>query len=194
MPKTRGPRDCERQCRTCKDWKHHSRFHTRPRPNRSVGAIEFDLDCRDCQQIKRNEEKNKDRPLAILKSRAADRAARAGVSPTFFWINMNYRALLPVFRSLTAKDALCPNCGHAFLNERDIQIEHRAPPRHPKDWARLHARNLGFFCHSCNGTKGNKPYDPWLDEQEAARLSNEHHRRMAPPIALPEPSQLSFLS
>jgi hypothetical protein len=54
------PRPCERKCAQCGEWKHHSRFHGRIRylPNSTVGEIEFDKDCRDCQQKERNERKN----------------------------------------------------------------------------------------------------------------------------------------
>jgi 5-methylcytosine-specific restriction endonuclease McrA len=69
-------------------------------------------------------------------------------------------------------EGLCKNCGHPFIGERDIQIEHIEPPRSNTDWARLHARNLRLFCGSCNGTKGHKPFPDWLDEQEDARTSN----------------------
>jgi len=60
-------------------------------------------------------------------------------------------------------------------NELDIQIDHILPSRHPRDWERLHARNLWMACVSCNNSKGAKPFDVWLDEQEEARLSNLNH-------------------
>lgn len=85
---------------------------------------------------------------------------------------MNYRALIPELRGLMTPEGLCKGCGHEFVNERDIQIEHIEPPRFAKDWARLHARNLRLCCGSCNRTKGQKPFSQWLDEQEGARLSN----------------------
>jgi hypothetical protein len=93
---------------------------------------------------------------------------------------MNFQALVPLLRAMMTDEALCLNCGHPFVNERDIQIEHREPPRHRQDWARLHARNLGFSCASCNRTKSNKPNDVWLDEQEGARLSNLEEKRQEP--------------
>jgi hypothetical protein len=63
----------------------------------------------------------------------------------------------------------------SFLNERDVQLEHIEPPRHPQDWARLHARNIRVLCGSCKRTKGRDPFAEWLDDQEGARLSNLHH-------------------
>jgi len=89
---------------------------------------------------------------------------------------MNWSSLVPEMRALMTDEGRCRSCGHAFVNERDIQIEHREPPRLRGDWAREHARNLGIFCQSCNNTKGDKSYAEWLDEQEEARLSNERHR------------------
>ena len=172
-------RPCERQCRTCGEWKHHSRFHSRRRsPKGSHGEqrIEFDPDCLDCQQKQRNEKKNEDRPLTIIRRRAAEHARKAGVGVEFFWINMNYRALVPIFRAMMTSEGLCTSCGHPFDNERDAQIEHREPPRYRQDWARLHARNLGIACTNCNRRKTNATYSEWLDQSEEARVTNEHDR------------------
>jgi 5-methylcytosine-specific restriction endonuclease McrA len=136
----------------------------------------FNRLCKACEQIERNEETNADRPLAIIQRRAEARAHLYGVAKDFFWTNMNWRALVPIMRAMMTPEGLCLNCGHAFVNERDIQIEHREPPRRDRDWAREHARNIGLACGSCNSSKGGKPHADWLDEQEDARLSNEQHR------------------
>jgi 5-methylcytosine-specific restriction endonuclease McrA len=167
------PRPCERQCSVCENWKHHSRFRAwkeREARNRSVSR--FSPVCRSCEQIARNERKNADRPLAVIKARAAVAASKAGVAREFFWMQMNYRALVPEYRAMITDEGLCKNCGHGFVSERDIQIEHIEPPRSNTDWARLHARNLRLFCGSCNGTKGHKSFPLWLDEQEDSRISN----------------------
>jgi len=132
----------------------------------------FKPECRDCEQKARNEKKNADRPLAIIRQRAAVAATKAGVSREFMWVQMNYRGLVPYMRAAMSSEGLCLCCGHPFQNERDIQIEHIEPPRGPRDWDRLHARNLRLGCGSCNRTKGKKPFADWLDEQEGARLSN----------------------
>jgi 5-methylcytosine-specific restriction endonuclease McrA len=89
------------------------------------------------------------------------------------WTNMNYQSLVPFMRAMMTEEGRCQNCGHHFLNERDIHLEHREAPRFPKDFARLHARNIGLLCAACNGRKGHKPFTEWLDEQEEARQSNE---------------------
>jgi hypothetical protein len=99
-------------------------------------------------------------------------ARKAGVSFEFFWTQMNYRSFVPYLRAMMTPEGLCHGCGHPFVNERDIQVEHLEAPRFEKDWARLHARNLRLSCGSCNLTKGKKPFAEWLDEQEGARLSN----------------------
>jgi len=173
---TSASRPCERLCPKCGIWKYHGRFRSRKRPTSIGVGIEFNSLCRDCEQIERNERKNDDRARAIIERRAADHARKSGVAKSFFMVNMNYAALVPMLRVMMTPEGRCLCCGHPFLNERDIQIEHREPPRHPQDWARLHARNLGLACQSCNGTKGRKSYALWLDEQEEARLSNQEHR------------------
>lgn len=105
---------------------------------------------------------------------------------------MNYRALVPIMRAMMTPEGLCLNCGHDFVNERDIQIEHLEAPRSKQDWARLHARNLRLLCGSCNRTKSDKPYPVWLDEQESARKSNAAEPTVEPPeqadlFGLPSP-------
>jgi hypothetical protein len=103
---------------------------------------------------------------------------------------MNYRSLVPVLRAMMT-EGCCQSCGHEFVNERDIQIEHLEPPRGEKDWARLHARNLRMSCGSCNRTKGDKPFYQWLDEQEDARVSNLWSNRSEPKsVSRPEEEQL----
>jgi hypothetical protein len=167
-------RPCERQCKACGEWKHYSRFHAwrdKRRSNATV-AVQFSPNCRDCEQKARNEKKNADRPKAIIESRAKTAAGKAGKSLEFFWTSMNYRALVPYLRAMMTPEGLCQNCGHRFVNERDIQIDHIEPPRFETDWARLHARNLTLRCGSCNNTKGNKSFSDWLDEQEGTRLSH----------------------
>ena len=165
------PRPCERQCRTCGYWKHHSRF--RSKSGKGSLSTKFASDCRDCETKHRNAEKNKDRALHIMKERARDHAAKHGVSFDFMWINMNWQSLVPIYRALLTDEASCTCCGHRFDHERDIQIEHNNPPRFAGDFARLHARNISFACASCNRTKSDAAYDEWLDRQEQARLSNE---------------------
>jgi len=164
------PRPCEKRCERCGLFKHHSRFQLKTAGNSTIPR--FDSICRDCQQKERNERKNADRPLAIIRQRAATAARKAEMNTEFFWVQMNYQALVPVMRGLMTAEGRCSGCGHPFVNERDIQIEHIEPPRHARDWARLHARNLRLFCGACNLTKSDKPFAEWLDEQEGARLSH----------------------
>jgi hypothetical protein len=186
-------RPCERKCAgPCGRWKHYSRFRVGKKGCNGTVAPTFSAICRACEQIARNEKKNADRPRAIIESRAASAATKAGVSKHFFMWQMNYRALIPVMRALMSDEGLCLDCGHKFVNERDIQIEHWYPPRGPQDWALLHTRNLGFACASCNGTKGAKPPLQWLDEQEDARLSNLKQPSIEDLPEPPDPVQFSL--
>ena len=148
--------------------------------------------CKACEQIERNEEKNADRAFAIMRGRAEHKAWRLGVSKTYIWINMGWFTLVPILRALMTPEGRCQSCGHPFVNERDIQIEHREPPRRQGDWAREHARNLSLTCQACNGTKTGKPFAQWLDEQESARVSNDQHRQEAgqPSVVTPSDAQL----
>jgi hypothetical protein len=177
-----APRPCERKCRTCGYWKHYSRFQ-RKAGKRSLSR--FSPDCRDCETKARNERKNEDRPLWIIKERARDHATKHGLAFEFMWINMNWRSLVPMARAMMTEEALCTSCGHGFDNERDIQLEHRSPPRYRGDLARVHARNIGLACASCNRGKSDAPYDDWLDQQEEARLSNEADLTRMPATQLP---------
>lgn len=181
-------RPCERLCTgPCGEYKHHSRFRLKTAGHSTVSR--FSPVCKDCEQKARNERKNADRPLAIIEQRAATAATKAAMPKAFFWTQMNYRALVPELRAMMSPEAFCLCCGHKFLNERDIQIEHLEPPRHNQDWARLHTRNIRLACASCNGTKARKPFSHWLDEQEGARLSNLQQPSSAPT----PPSPVSFV-
>lgn len=138
-------------------------------PNGSVWH--YDPECRLCQQTKRVEAKHDDPALALLTRRADDVARKAGLKRQFVLNDLNYWALLPFLRAALSLDGLCPNCGHEFGSERDIHFDHVEPPRHRRDLARLHARNVTILCESCNKTKAAKSYADWLDDQEEARLS-----------------------
>jgi 5-methylcytosine-specific restriction endonuclease McrA len=131
----------------------------------------YDRECRLCQQTKRVRAKHDDPVLALLLRRAGDVARRAGIKRQFVLEDLNYWSLLPFLRAALSADGLCPNCGHEFNEERDVQFDHVEPPRHRQDFARLHARNVTILCGSCNNTKAAKAYADWLDDQEEARLS-----------------------
>jgi hypothetical protein len=138
-------------------------------------STKFRRFCKSCEQIVRNEEKNQDRAAAIMLGRARERAHALGVPRDFMWINMNWESLVKDLRVRMVPGAKCNACGHEYLNERDIQIEHRAPPRFERDWARERAENIALICGSCNAAKRATAYDTHLDAQEDARLSNEAH-------------------
>jgi len=181
-------RPCERLCRECQLWLHFSRFRTfRDSRCSAKSEIRFASVCKACEQKERNEEKNTDRPKAIIEARAATRARELGVPKAFLLVNMNWNVLVPYLRAAMG-GALCLDCGHAFVNERDVQIEHREPPRSDGDWAREHASNIALACGSCNRSKGSKTFASYLDDKEAARLSNERYR-LAPLLMGDEPTQ-----
>lgn len=167
-----SPRPCERQCRECERWKHHSRFRQWRDSRCASPSVQFSTVCRECENRLRDALKNADRPVWLIRERARRLAHRLGVDLEFVWTQLNYRALVPYMRAMLTPEGLCISCGHPFLNERDVQIEHNAPPRHNQDWARWHARNTRLLCASSNLRKGKKPYEQWLDDEESARLSN----------------------
>jgi hypothetical protein len=179
-----SPRPCERKCTQCGEFKHHQRFRSYKKTHRgdTYTCLQFKPICRDCEQINRNKRKNLDRPKALFDDRVARWARDLSCPKEFLLVNMNWNALLPELRTHMQRDAndtiigTCRCCGHTFLNEHDIQLEHREPARSNTDWARHHARNMGFFCASCNRTKWKKNYTQWLDEQEEARISNDKDR------------------
>jgi hypothetical protein len=169
------PRSDQRQCAPpekggCGYWKHHSRFHLKT----GKGSVaRFSPFCRDCETKHRNERKNQDRALEIMKRRARDHAEKYKVTFDFMWNDMGWKTLVPILRALITDEALCTSCIHSFDNERDVQLDHNEPPRRLDDYARLHARNITIRCASCNSGKSDKDYAQWLDEQEQSRLSNE---------------------
>src|SRR5262245_39602661 len=110
-----GPRPCERQCDECGLWKHYSRFRPWPDSTRN-GGRRFAAKCKACENKLRNQHKNEDRPAAIMKRRCASHARKAGESFDFLWFNMNWRALVPVFRAMMTDEGLCTSCGHKFDN------------------------------------------------------------------------------
>ena len=112
--------------------------------------------------IERDEQKNAE---SIVRQHAAAAAHKAGKSVEFFMTQMNYGTLVPQMRAAMAEGATCLSCGCRFMNERNIQIEYREPPRHSQDWERLHAYNIFLLCASCSSTKRGKPFAEWLDEQ-----------------------------
>lgn len=172
----RAVQDGKLLCPGCNRWLHNTRFAPKRRTADGT-VVQFHLRCRVCEQSDRTEQKNSDRAQKLVYQRAQVRADRADVPVSFFMEELNWKSLVPMFEAYLDRpdSCVCPNCGHPFLNERDFQIGHRAPPRSPSDWARHHARNLGPLCGSCNNTQSDQPYEAWLDDQEDRRLSVAAH-------------------
>lgn len=157
-------------CPRCDRWLHPSRFRVKEKGHGTVPR--FELKCRACEQSERTDRKNQDRADALVRQRAQIRAQAADVPLEFFMDDLNWTALVPIIDVyLNDERAICLNCGHRPINERDTQLEHRAAPRSPRDFARHHARNIAVLCGSCNAGKHDKGYTDWLDQQEDARLS-----------------------
>jgi 5-methylcytosine-specific restriction endonuclease McrA len=139
-------------------------------------CTKFNKLCKACEQIDRNERTNGDRAKSIIEGRAQQRAHDLGLSRYFFLVEMGWNTLIVPLRALLDNpDARCQSCGEPFLNHRDIQIEHIEAPRFRGDEAREHARNLRFLCQSCNVTKQKMGHSVWLDDQNAARISNKQY-------------------
>jgi hypothetical protein len=80
---------------------------------------------------------------------------------------MNYQALVPVIQGLM-NGGLCQGCGQPLLGEGDIQVDYIEPPRHPRDWTRLHTQNLVWFCSACCSRRTGKSFGQWRDDEWAA--------------------------
>lgn len=176
-PENNGRLRCAEPPDGCGRFLHPTRFYGRKRQTPNGSVWEYDRTCKACQKSRRDDEKNEDRATAIVKGRAETQARKSGVTFEFMWFDMNYRALVVDVRARLEwpDEAICKNCGHEHDSERDVQLDHVLPPRHPKDWARLHARNIAILSGDCNQSKNDKDYASWLDEQEDVRLSIAAH-------------------
>lgn len=172
-------------CRGHKQWHHHSRFNRRKRGVNPEGPIwDYDPSCRLWQQTQRVAEKHEDEARNIVENRARQIVRDANKMPgekitlAFVMHGLNYESLIPLVRAHLAwrEECTCPNCASQY--DKPVELDHRAPPRHARDWARLHARNIGPLDRECNTSKGNMPYEEWLDREEQHRLDaqayNEH--------------------
>jgi len=180
-------RDDQLHCKGHDEWHHHSRFNRRRRPGKNPDDVIwiYDPDCKLWQQTQRVADKNDDRATHIVEVRARRIVNSANkvigepkIGIDFVMGALNYRCLIPMVRAGLAwpDESFCPNCGSPCKPEFD----HRAPPRHPRDWARLHARNIGPLDHECNSSKGDISYEAWLDLEESKRLDAQaHNQRLA---------------
>jgi hypothetical protein len=110
-------------------------------------------------------ERDVDRARTIIEKWARPLAERAGKSFEFFWLEMNYPALVPSMRAAIWDEGCCPNCGRKFINEDDIKIAFMEPPRSETDFERLHAKNVWLICDWCNRRKGETPWQEWIEAE-----------------------------
>jgi hypothetical protein len=166
----------------CGKYKPPSQFYGRKRETPNGTIWHPDPECKLCQHDSRVEAKYADPARWIIEQRAQSHAGRFGFGLTRAFMMdprcMNYESLIaPLNGILIALDeGLEPpcSCGHPYRNESDIQIDHRSPPRRDlkrADYARLHSRNLGFGCTSCNVGKNDDEFNAWLDSEEEKRQS-----------------------
>jgi hypothetical protein len=119
---------------------------------------------------------------ARLWAEAMAAAQAAEMSVDFVWERQNYKALVGALRGTL--DSGCPGCGVAYRTATDVSLVHRAPPRHPHDWERLHAINVRLLCGACAQAIATHGYAAWLDsfpiELPSARPSATRRRQRAP--------------
>lgn len=132
--------------------------------------------CKACEVHDRTEAKGKDPARAKVERAASElvtevnryyKAAGSAerISKDFVMRRLHYEHLVEPMRFAMTSHRCWSSCGEPYKNERDIQLEHREPPRSPIDWERMDARNIDIKCGTCNNMKGDKPYSQWLHEQ-----------------------------
>lgn len=165
---------------------HHKQFRHRTLKTEHGTVFDFFRSCRRYELDQRNAIKNEDRASAIVLQRATALARKGGVTADFVMKRLGWERLIPLARLHLSEDGICLDCGEPFLNERDMQVEHREPARGFQDWPRHHARNIAFICATNNNFKNNRPFAAYLDDQweiEEAVISHNGERR--PPTMNP---------
>jgi len=181
-------RDDQLECRGHNAWHHHSRFNRRQRQSPDGPIWIYDPDCRLWQQTQRVAAKNEDEAQRIVEGRARRVVHEANkaypdepkIGIDFVMGALNYKSLIPLVRAVLVwrDECTCPNCASSY--DKPVELDHREPPRSTRDWARLHARNIGPLDRECNASKGDMAYADWLDLEEAKRLDAvAHNQRLA---------------
>lgn len=157
-------------CPGCKTWLHYSRFSPY-RKNHHGTVVTFHSQCRTCEQSERDDRKNESRALVKIISSARSHARDWNVTTDELVYDLGWSELEDWVEAAIDGRAKCINCLHPFRGPDDVQIDIRDPVRGRDDRARMHVRNVGPLCRSCNNRKSGKPYSEWLDEEEQARIS-----------------------
>lgn len=170
MPRPKRERRNDRLfCPGCKQWLHYSRFSPLEKCNGTV--TRFRPKCRVCEQSERDDRKNESRALVKIERSARSHARDWDVTADELLYDLGWAELEDWVQASIDGKAKCINCLHPFLGPDDVQIDIRDPVRSPADRARMHVRNVGPLCRSCNNRKKHKAYSDWLDEEEHARLA-----------------------
>lgn len=163
-------RDGRLWCPSCGTWLHYSKFS--PAKQSCDGTTTtFRRQCRACEQSERDDRKNENRALLKITASARSHARHWNVTADELLFDLGWAQLEDWVAAAIGGKAKCINCLHSFLGPDDVQIDIRDPVRHADDTARMHVRNVGPLCRSCNIRKSGKPYSQWLDEEEQARQS-----------------------
>lgn len=157
-------------CPGCNTWLHYSRFSPKRQTDHGT-VVQFHPKCRVCEQSERDDQKNESRALAKIQASARSHARYWDVTADQLVYDLGWVKLESWVEAALDGQIECINCLHPFRGPDDVQIDIRHPVRNPQDTARMHVRNVGPLCKSCNIRKGNKGYSEWLDEEEDARQS-----------------------
>lgn len=157
-------------CPGCRAWLHYSKFSPKRQTDHGT-VVQFHARCRHCEQSERDDQKNESRALVKIKASARTHSREWNVTADELLIDLGWAELEDWVEACIQGQAKCINCLHPFTGPDDVQIDIRDPVQHPDDTARMHVRNVGPLCRSCNNRKSNKPYTQWLDEEEDARRS-----------------------
>lgn len=164
----------------------HWRRRLRETPHGSVW--EYETICKACEVHDRTEAKAQDPARAKIERAAAEVVTKVNnhfktigserrIGRDFVMTRLHYEHLIEPMRFAMDSHRCWASCGEPFKNERDIQLEHREPPRSPLDWERMDARNIDVKCGTCNNMKADKPYSQWLHEQW--EMYEQHYEQSA---------------
>lgn len=172
--------DVEVPCRRHGTTHEARQFNGRMQIRKGLCVWVWDVNCKQARQEIRIERKHEDLALHIVTVRAQQVVAAANKDMpaderiTTDWVidprGLNYQSKVWEVRAYldNFEEATCANCGDPFATENDgitpkcdhkhFTFDHIEPPRGPRDWERLHARNLIPRDPECNSRKSDMVY------------------------------------